>query len=482
MSVTYSLQENSFLSAQPTLADCIANASFCYPLFEDGDLNFPLVAVTADEDIATEQNINLKIRDCDGEVIHDSNGSTNWKLVKAQDITHQVCGLAVTMESSNIELLLSRLRRLYPECAPWFVDPLHTNHIYNNDSGGACDLTTIVSLDGVSFTTDSSNLCHLIFAVPVDDAIIAYLNTTYPTLGPWERWMGTNNKVVAWGGDLSGFTDGTLPSFTFLCGITKYLDISSYTYQDSDITDYLNDHYPQYGPWSKKGGKYVASSEFDLGDISIPGAGSINFGCEDITTTYKTYVYYYAPYLGWLDDAECAQSVSMQITINSDTTQILYPGCFVKVCNPCFTRRVRYTNNDNAFGFYYYDVNGTAVPNANHIIRLNIYLQNPQIKSADQVYRKATGEYVTLSSIMEEEFDMIIDRMNAKQHRCLTVGLKHDSFQVFSDETNTYETYNNQGQDYAIDWQNKPGINLPDATAKTKLKLSPFYNVNSNCR
>jgi hypothetical protein len=150
--------------------------------------------------------------------------------------------------------------------------------------------------------------------------------------------------------------------------------------------------------------------------------------------------------------------------------------CFKKVNDKCLTSKLRYTNTDNAFGFYY-DL-GSGQPNA---IRLPIYFKEPIVSSDKNIYVRSDGSRKLLSARLSKQFKGYIDAVGEDVHQKLVVALNHDDVRFVPEE---YPNINGFKCTFEDEYNNEfPTImqNVSIWPADFTIFETPFNNFNSNC-
>jgi len=164
---------------------------------------------------------------------------------------------------------------------------------------------------------------------------------------------------------------------------------------------------------------------------------------------------------------------SPDIEVNVDDL-VACSNCFIYKADPCFTMVLKYRNNENAFGFEY-----ELDTDFYNIVRVGLYIDMPQPLVNENVFRYSDGTHKMLSATFQKEYEGHVDWYDEQRHFAIAVALKHDILRMGNDDSRL-TAYVSEGA-YEIAWQNKPGHNFEQATAKFKVKETPFYEVNSNC-
>jgi hypothetical protein len=177
-----------------------------------------------------------------------------------------------------------------------------------------------------------------------------------------------------------------------------------------------------------------------------------------------------------LDDGDCFQISVVVGTIEAQLLYMVSNQCFKKVNDKCLTSKLRYTNTDNAFGFYY-DL-GSGQPNS---IRLPIYFKEPIVSSDKNVYVKSDGSRKLLSARLSKQFKGYIDAVGEDVHQKLVVALNHDDVRFVPED---FPNINGFKCTFEDEYNNEfPSImqNVNVWPADFTIFETPFNNFNSNC-
>ena len=159
-------------------------------------------------------------------------------------------------------------------------------------------------------------------------------------------------------------------------------------------------------------------------------------------------------------------------------------NCFCPIdADYCYTTRLKYYCDEvDSLSFTYgsLDVSGNFIPSFVNTIRLPFYLAFPQFPEESEVYRRSSGRYQKIASIMECTYEVSTDYMPKEWHKCLAVALSHDHVKVKASLPGIdNDTEVILDEKYQIDWiKSRPQIAV--APAAFKLKIMPFNNYNSN--
>jgi len=157
-----------------------------------------------------------------------------------------------------------------------------------------------------------------------------------------------------------------------------------------------------------------------------------------------------------------------------DPPVIVFCSQCIEVGAQCFTKMIRYRNNENAFGFIY-------PAGIYQQVRLPIDVFKGEIKGKKRKFIKSDGVEILLSAVLRKEFVLQTDYMNDAILDALDIALAHDTFEIFNDETNTWERYVTD-QQLNRKWQNKNEYQYRKCQGETKISLTPYFNVNRYCK
>lgn len=148
--------------------------------------------------------------------------------------------------------------------------------------------------------------------------------------------------------------------------------------------------------------------------------------------------------------------------------------CFTRIGDICYTTKMIYSNNQNAFDFVY---NGSFA----NKLRLPMYLHSPTNAEEEKSYSKSDGSSVKLMHRIWKDYRLKTDLFPAHWIEKLTVALAHDTINL----TNTYSgvaDYFIRMEKVDVDWmqEQSPGVNLAHANTIVRL-ASARASINSNC-
>ena len=145
--------------------------------------------------------------------------------------------------------------------------------------------------------------------------------------------------------------------------------------------------------------------------------------------------------------------------------------CFQVITDTCFTARLRYYNNEDAFGFIY----PAGIDNK---IRLPIYFKNPVVQNDQKVYVRSNGTRQKLYAKLAKKWLGLVDMATEEVHQKLVVALSHDFITFTTD--NGYLLECTFEDEYNADFPDvMQGINV--WTANFNVMETPFDEVNNNC-
>jgi hypothetical protein len=216
--------------------------------------------------------------------------------------------------------------------------------------------------------------------------------------------------------------------------------------------------------------------------ITSSGATTItSVGKDSLSLGSNAYVIFLefstSTLLSSLSDGDCFQ---IQLNFLRDeppaylsTTSIT---CFKYSVDKCFTSRITYTNNEDAFGFYY---NIPSTPNWINAIRLPMYAVNPAFDIEQKTYVRSNGVRTKVFARLAKKYKFVTDFLPEEIHQKLVVALNHDTvnLQVSSNEYALQCTFENEyNQDFPSIMQ---GMNV--WPADFQVYETPFNEINNNC-
>jgi hypothetical protein len=183
-----------------------------------------------------------------------------------------------------------------------------------------------------------------------------------------------------------------------------------------------------------------------------------------------SYVFEGSNLLDNVDIGEC-----FNIVISFEVDEVRYTStsitCLQRVADTCFTSKLEYSNNENAFGFIYNT-------NQTNTIRLPIYFKNPLVQNDQKVYVRSDGSRKKLYAKLAKKWLGLVDMATEEIHQKLVVALSHDFV--------TFTTDNNYVLDCTFEDEYTP--NFPDVmqginvwTANFNVMETPFDETNNNC-
>jgi len=174
-----------------------------------------------------------------------------------------------------------------------------------------------------------------------------------------------------------------------------------------------------------------------------------------------------------LSDGDCFQ---IQLNFLRDeppaylsTTSIT---CFKYLVDKCFTSRITYNNNEDAFGFFY---SSNLIFNA---IRLPMYAVNPAFDIEQKTYVRSNGVRTKVFARLAKKYKFVTDFLPEEIHQKLVVALNHDNVLIATSTDYQLEcTFENEyNQDFPSIMQ---GMNV--WPADFQVYETPFNEINNNC-
>lgn len=177
--------------------------------------------------------------------------------------------------------------------------------------------------------------------------------------------------------------------------------------------------------------------------------------------------------LNGLNDSDCFQ---LQINCLKDEPppflSITSQTCFKYSVDKCFTSRITYGNNEDAFGFFY---PSNLTYNA---IRLPMYATSPAFDIEQQTYVRSNGERTKVFARLAKKYKFVTDFLPEEIHQKLVVALNHDTVLIATSTNYQLEcTFENEyNQDFPSIMQ---GMNV--WPADFQVYETPFNEINNNC-
>ena len=159
---------------------------------------------------------------------------------------------------------------------------------------------------------------------------------------------------------------------------------------------------------------------------------------------------------------------------------------YVPATDLCYSQVIRYACADNAYGFFYEEVNTIIAGTFYNQIRLPLDIHSPKPITKKKGFTTSAGRFITLSARKQKEWEVMTGPLTDALHQALDCALDHDKLYFFEkiatgcDYTDS-EFYHPEDDDYEIDWDEKPGQHLGVASAVFKIYTNPYYSSNNNC-
>jgi hypothetical protein len=481
---------NSFIQFSNTVSDlpvCEDVFPSCLPVNSWDDLNVQFTVISGED----PPTVDIKL-----------NGTTLIDRLSHTKISETTVGgtnfwLTVKTNCCDMALLVATLNQHFSGTGTWRYDP-GTGDI--KCTGDIHAFATDLSAYGITYTVVCP--CYLKITnfgdggTPISLADLqAYLQTNYPAYGLWETTDpagGTHTDRFYAIGDVCSFDHAALDAAMAALGHTGFtsevdnstidcrLHITDFSCTDANVVDYLNQFFSSVGTWSIVAGQIVCTGDITTFNGDIP---CVTYEIDNNGTPVYTHLLYGAlKYTGHDLDTLMADGECFYLTATVDG-DVYTSNCFTFTADRCFTTRIKYRCNEDAFGFTYFIDDGSGgniLDGYYNEVRLFFYLRHPELKASESVYRKSTGDYVKLSAIMENIWEGLVDFGNKDFHRRLFVALGHDDFQISPNES-AFAQFMKDGE-YAIKWEKSGGFVLDSAPATFTVKESPFHNFNSNCK
>jgi hypothetical protein len=197
---------------------------------------------------------------------------------------------------------------------------------------------------------------------------------------------------------------------------------------------------------------------------SVSAAGvTINFSrgiinveiTDNVATNFST--------ASLVDVDEC-----FKFAINIGATRLL-SNPFKRVASKQFLTWTRYSNNEDAYDFYY------PIDGIENKLWLPMYTYKQGYPDDRKIYLKSDKSYKLLKSSIEKEYETKVTYLPDKVHERIVVAMAHDYVYFLNA---TIDNYVFKKDEYQIDWDEDVQVDV--ATAKFKVEHQ-FAGRNSNC-
>lgn len=196
--------------------------------------------------------------------------------------------------------------------------------------------------------------------------------------------------------------------------------------------------------------------QFDFDDVSIT---------EDLCES------------GDINDGECVRIVLYD---TSSEAIRFCSNCFTYQEDICYTKVIRYTNLEDAFGLYYDSTYGFGT--VYNRVRLYLTCHSPTWPKEKTVFKKSDGSYQKLASRVDKQYQVLVDYQVEDFMQALTIALEHDQFWLYDDQDDAWEERMAMEDDeFEPQWDERPGQFKRHAQTTFVLRVTPFDNLNSNC-
>lgn len=197
-----------------------------------------------------------------------------------------------------------------------------------------------------------------------------------------------------------------------------------------------------------------------LWNLSHPANASTTINFDDFQCF--SLCLYRASQLGEFTDVECIGTTN----------------CFQKISNECYTSKLVYGCNENAFDFYTDGTNPFEVS-----IRLPLYLHSPQFPGEEKGYQKSDGTYLKLAERVNKTWNLLTDYMPEEWHERLRMALSCDTIEITNENANLVDELIYKQDAYELD-ENAGDDNhkFPFWRGRTTVFKKLLSNsLNSNC-
>lgn len=151
-------------------------------------------------------------------------------------------------------------------------------------------------------------------------------------------------------------------------------------------------------------------------------------------------------------------------------------NCFSVVSDICYTTKLVYGCDENAFGFYTDGTNPFVMS-----IRLPMWLFHPRYPSEEKGYQLSSGQFVKLAERIDKTWELETDYMPEQYHERLRIALGCDNIEVSNENAQLTDVAIYRKDEYSIEWSDEVK-NFPFAKATTTVfKQLLTRSTNSNC-
>ncbi len=131
-------------------------------------------------------------------------------------------------------------------------------------------------------------------------------------------------------------------------------------------------------------------------------------------------------------DGECFQ-IDLYGNFGSGVGTITFNETFKFIDDTRYTTLLRYYNRNDAYGFFYYEpIDGD--PQIISQVRLPMTMRYPDYPTTSKVYRKSTGQFKRLSTIISKNYEIETDLISERMFDALTVALQHDNIYMVDEQ------------------------------------------------
>lgn len=183
----------------------------------------------------------------------------------------------------------------------------------------------------------------------------------------------------------------------------------------------------------------------------------------------------------------CVYKVAAQVNLPGSLPTLISvtclgtTNCFQKPASTCYTTKIVYGCDENAFGFYAGLTAPSTITPFQMSIRLPMWLYAPQYPGEEKGYQRSDGEFVKLSERINKTWTLETDWKEEQFHERLRVALSCDNIEVTNENAQLTDEGIYKKDEYSLEWSEEVK-NYPFAKATTTVfKKLLSRSTNSNC-
>lgn len=225
----------------------------------------------------------------------------------------------------------------------------------------------------------------------------------------------------------------------------------------------------------------IINQPFILGEYIVQLEDDVEFSGDNYLWNFNTHMLSDISY----NDGECFRLCVWEVQYDLDVADppdfvsgecLGTTNCFGKISDICYTTKITYGCNENAFGFYTDGVNPFE-----NTIRLPMWLFAPLYPTEKKGYQLSTGEFKKLSARINKTWELETDWMPEQYHERLKIALECDNIEVSNENAQLTDVAIYVEDEYTPEWSDEVK-NYPFCKGTvTVFKELLTRSVNSNC-